>query len=156
MPCESELLYFEDLTTGRYFDTASVTLDAENIKRFAGEYDPQIFHLDEVAAKDTFFDGLAASGWQVSALTMRMVAQSELARVANGLIGMQVDEMRWPRPSRPGDTLRARATVTTSKRSASKPGFGIVNLLWETRNQHDELAVSMKVSIWVACRPQTA
>ncbi|RBJ64047.1 dehydratase, partial [Pseudomonas sp. MWU12-2534b] len=78
---------------------------------------------------------------------------SELKEVANGLIGMGIKDMRWPQPTRPGDTLRAEIEVLTGKRSSSQPGFGVVQLRWTTRNQRDEIAMQLETAIWVACRP---
>ncbi|GGY19211.1 MaoC family dehydratase [Paludibacterium paludis] len=146
------MLYFEDFTPGRRFDTPSCTVTAEEIIEFATKHDPQPFHTDPVAAKRSLFDGLAASGWHTSALTMGLLSRSELAGTANGMIGMQVDKMRWPRPTRPGDTLTASAVVIDRKPSTSQPGFGVVRLAWETRNQNGEIAVRMETTMWVARR----
>ncbi|RMC92960.1 MaoC family dehydratase [Aquitalea palustris] len=147
------MLYFEDLTPGRLFHTASHTLTQDEIIQFARQFDPQPFHTDPEAAKTSVFDGLAASGWHTSSLTMRLITASELKEVANGLIGMGIKDMRWPQPTRPGDTLRAEIEVLTGKRSSSQPGFGVVQLRWTTRNQRDEIAMQLETAIWVACRP---
>ncbi|PXX48299.1 MULTISPECIES: MaoC family dehydratase [Aquitalea] len=147
------MLYFEDLTPGRLFHTASHTLTQDEIIQFARQFDPQPFHTDPVAAKASVFDGLAASGWHTSSLTMRLITASELKEVANGLIGMGIKDMRWPQPTRAGDTLRAEIEVLTGKRSTSQPGFGVVQLRWTTRNQRDEIAMQLETAIWVACRP---
>jgi acyl dehydratase len=147
------MLYFEDLTPGRLFHTASHTLTQDEIIQFARQFDPQPFHTDPMAAKASVFDGLAASGWHTSSLTMRLITASELKEVANGLIGMGIKDMRWPQPTRAGDTLRAEIEVLTGKRSTSQPGFGVVQLRWTTRNQRDEIAMQLETAIWVACRP---
>ncbi|WP_293765520.1 MaoC family dehydratase [uncultured Aquitalea sp.] len=147
------MLYFEDLTPGRRFSTGSVTVSEADIIGFAQQYDPQPFHTDPEAARHTFFDGLAASGWHTSSLTMRLVVESELSTVANGLIGMGIDKMRWPRPTRPGDTLTAELTVLDQRRSGSRPDFGVVRFSWTTVNQHGETVMALETSIWVACRP---
>ncbi|BBF85914.1 acyl dehydratase [Aquitalea magnusonii] len=149
------MLYFEDLTPGRVFETASHTLSEEEIIAFASQFDPQPFHTDPQAAKSSFFDGLAASGWHTSSLTMRLITASELKNVANGLIGMGIRDMRWPRPTRPGDTLRAKIEVTGQKPSSSQPGFGVVQLRWTTLNQHNEIAMQLETAIWVARRTTT-
>lgn len=149
------MLYFEDLTPGRVFETASHTLSEEEIIAFASQFDPQPFHTDPQAAKSSFFDGLAASGWHTSSLTMRLITASELKNVANGLIGMGIRDMRWPRPTRPGDTLRAKIEVTGQKPSSSQPGFGVVQLRWTTLNQHNEIAMQLETAIWVARRATT-
>lgn len=147
------MLYFEDLTPGRRFETGSHTLTQDEIIRFARQFDPQPFHTDPEAAKTSVFDGLAASGWHTSSLTMRLITASELKNVANGLIGMGIKDMRWPQPTRAGDTLRATIEVLAQKASGSKPGFGVVQLRWTTLNQHDEIAMQLETSIWVARRP---
>src|SRR5688572_9242746 len=99
-----ELLYLEDLHEGQRFVSASRTVEAEEIKAFAAEFDPQPFHLDETAAAGSFFGGLAASGWHTAALTMRLLVQGGLP-LAGGVIGAS-GELSWPRPTRPGDMLR--------------------------------------------------
>src|SRR4051812_6674249 len=102
--------YLEDFHVGQTFGSATLRVDAERIKRFAAEFDPQPFHLDEESARETMFDGLAASGWHTAALTMRLLVQSNL-NPAGGLIGASVEELRWPRPVRPGDELRIASEV---------------------------------------------
>lgn len=102
----SEPLYFEDLAVGQTFRTDKVTVEAGAIKAFAAEFDPQPFHLDEDAARESFFGGLVASGWHTAALTMRLFVEGEFT-IAGGLIGLGVEELRWPRPVHPGDVLRA-------------------------------------------------
>lgn len=149
------MIYYEDLTTGRRFHTASHTLSEDEIIAFASQFDPQPFHTDPQAAKTSVFDGLAASGWHTSSLTMRLITASELKYVANGLIGMGIRDMRWPRPTRAGDTLRAEIEVLGQKPSASQPDFGVVQLRWTTLNQHDDIAMQLETSIWVARRPAT-
>ena len=146
------MLYFEDLTPGRRFETASHTLSQDEIISFARQFDPQPFHTDPEAAKASVFDGLAASGWHTSSLTMRLITASELKNVANGLIGMGIKDMRWPQPTRAGDTLRATIEVLAQKPSSSQPGFGVVQLRWTTLNQRDEIAMQLETSIWVARR----
>ncbi|MFC3627724.1 MaoC family dehydratase [Vogesella amnigena] len=147
------MLYFEDLTPGLRFHTASLTIDTQAIQEFAGQFDPQHFHLDHDSAQDSVFQGLAASGWHTSSLTMRLVVQSEFGRsVAGGLVGMGVDKMRWPRPTRAGDTLQATIEVLSAKRSGSQPEFGVVKLRWTTDNQHGEELMSLETAIWVPLR----
>ena len=147
------MIYFEDLTPGRVFETASHTLSQEEIIAFAHQFDPQPFHTDPEAAKASVFDGLAASGWHTSCLTMRLVTASELKNVANGLIGMGIKDMRWPQPTRAGDTLHASLEVLAQKTSSSKPDFGVVQLRWTTLNQRGEIAMQLETSMWVARRP---
>ena len=130
-----ELLYLDDLEPGRVFTSAALKLTAEAIKAFAGEYDPQPFHLDEQAALDTFFGGLAASGWHISALTMKLLVAS--VPFAGGLVGAG-GEIAWPRPTRPGDVMTVVSEVLEVNASRSHPERGLVTLRSETRNQNGE------------------
>ncbi len=128
----------EDFQVGQVFQGAGrVTLDAAGIKAFAAAFDPQPFHLDEAAAQDSIFGGLAASGWHTAALTMRLLTQGDF-RVAGGLVGLGLKELRWPRPVRPGDTLRAEVEILAVRDSQSRPGQGLVTTRTTTLNQRDE------------------
>ncbi len=129
-------LYLEDLYVGQRFASAPRELDAEQIKRFAAEYDPQPFHLDEEAAKASLFGGLAASGWHTAAMTMRMLVDS--VPLADGLIGAEL-QLAWPKPTRPGMTLQLFAEVVDIKPSRSKPDMAIVTMRNETRDQDGEV-----------------
>jgi len=130
-------LYLEDFEVGQVFRTKHLRVDVADIVRFAAEYDPQPFHLDEDAAKRSVFDGLAASGWHTAALTMRLLVDSEL-RIAGGLIGLGFEEMRWPRPVRPGDELRVESEVLEKRESKSRPQQGLLKMRNSTLNQRDE------------------
>lgn len=110
---------------------------AEEIKAFAREYDPQPFHLDEAAAKDTFFGGLAASGWHTAAMTMRLLEDFG-PPVAGGLIG-GAGEIAWPQPTRPGDVLHVESEIVEVKPSRSRPERGMVVMRTETKNQRGEV-----------------
>ncbi|MGQ5524285.1 MaoC family dehydratase [Chitinimonas sp. PSY-7] len=145
-------LYFEDLKPGRVFKSGPITVEPAAVSEFARQYDPQSFHLDEAAGAASVFGGLVASGWQTSAYTMRMLADSELARIANGLIGLQIDKLIWHQPVKPSDALTAEFDVMGRKRSRSKPDFGVVQLAWRTFNQHGDLVMSLESAIWVATR----
>jgi acyl dehydratase len=92
----------EDFQPGQTFRSVRIRIDAERIKSFAAEFDPQPFHLDESAAADSIFRGLAASGWHTAAITMRLLVDSDLTS-AGGIVGAGFDELRWPRPVQPGD-----------------------------------------------------
>ena len=128
-------LYLEDLYVGQRFSSAPRALDAEQIKRFAAEFDPQPFHLDEEAAQDSLFKGLAASGWHTAALTMRLLVDS--VPLADGLIGAEL-ELAWPKPTRPGMTLQLFSEIVDIKPSRSKPDMAIVTVRNETRDQDGE------------------
>lgn len=147
-------LYLEDFEVGQVFRTKPVRVDAADIVRFAAEYDPQPFHLDEDAAKRSVFNGLAASGWHTAALTMRLLVDSEL-RIAGGLIGLGFEEMRWPRPVRPGDELRVESEVLEKRDSKSRPQQGLLKMRNSTLNQHDE-PVQLSVGTLIVPRRQVA
>ncbi|MFC4161529.1 MaoC family dehydratase [Chitinimonas lacunae] len=145
-------LYFEDLNPGRVFRAGPLTVDREEMLDFARRYDPQDFHLDEAAGAASVFGTLVASGWQTASYTMRMLTSSDLAAIANGLVGLQLDKVMWHRPVKPGDVLKAEFDVMSRKRSRSKPGFGVVQLAWRTFNQDGDLVMSLENAIWVAVR----
>jgi acyl dehydratase len=131
----SDRLYLEDLYVGQTFTSEPRALDAGQIKRFAAESDPQPFHLDEEAAKDSIFKGLAASGWHTAALTMRMLVDS--VPLADGLIGAEL-QLAWPKPTRPGMTLQLFSEIVDIKPSRSKPDMAIVTMRNETRDEDGE------------------
>lgn len=130
-------LYLDDLVVGQRFTSHSHELDAAQIVAFARQFDPQAFHLDDAAAQDTLFGGLAASGWHTAAVTMRLLV-GERAPFAGGIVGAGA-EIGWPGPTRPGDVLRVVSEVVAIAPSRSKPDRGIVTLRSETLNQHDEV-----------------
>ena len=132
-----DVIYFEDLTPGWRFDSGARRIDADEIKAYARQFDPQPFHLDEEAAKASLFGGLAASGWHTAGLTMRLLVDGAF-RPAGGVVGAGIDEFRWPRPVRPGDTLHVVSTVVEVRESKSRPGIGIVRVRHTTLNQNDE------------------
>ena len=129
--------FLEDFAAGQKFGSGRVRVDAEQVKRFAAEFDPQPFHLDEDAARATFFGGLAASGWHTAAMTMRLLVESDL-KPAGGIVGAGFDEFRWPRPVRPGDELRLEIEVLEVRPSRSRPGQGLVKIRTTTLNQNGE------------------
>jgi len=144
--------YLEDLEVGQTFDTGSVTVDYDEIVEFARRYDPQPFHLDETAAKRSVFGGMTASGWYTAAITMRLAVTSGVLR-ATGIIGVAIDELRWPRPVRPGDTLRANLEIVDIKPSGSGQPRGTVFVRLTTRNQNDEIVLSEIARLVVPRRP---
>ena len=129
--------YLEDFAAGQMFGSGNLRVSKEQITRFAAEFDPQPFHVDEAAARETFFAGLAASGWHTAALTMRLLADSDL-KPAGGLIGAGVEELRWPKAVRPGDELRLRGEILDVRVSKSRPSHGLVKARIITVNQNDE------------------
>lgn len=146
------VLYLEDFQPGQRFSSAGRTVDTEDIKRFASDFDPQPFHLDEAAAAESLFQGLAASGWHTTALTMRLLVESDMTP-ANGIIGAGCDELRWPRPVRPGDHLRVAAEVLEVRESKSRPSDGFVKLQVTTLNQDDQPVQVMTANMLVPRRP---
>jgi acyl dehydratase len=145
--------YLEDLSAGQRFTSASRRIDAEEIKAFAREYDPQPFHLDEESAKGTLFGGLAASGWHTMAVTMRLMVDSGLP-LAGGILGAG-GEISWPRPTRPGDTLHVVSVVDEVTPSRSRPERGMVRVRSETRNQRDEVVQVLIAKLIVPRRDAT-
>ncbi len=146
-------LYLEDFTPGQRFggDTR-IRIDDDRVRSFASEFDPQPFHLDEAAASDSIFRGLAASGWHTAAVTMRLLVDSEF-QPAGGIVGAGFDELRWPRPVRPGDELRVQSEVLEVRPSKSRPTQGLVKLRTTTLNQHGD-AVQVSVgNLVVPSRP---
>jgi len=129
--------YLEDFAAGQKFGSATLRVEEHEVKRFAAEFDPQPFHLDEAAARGTLFGGLAASGWHTAAMTMRLLVGSDL-RPAGGIIGAGFDEFRWPRPVRPGDELHLEVEVLEVRPSKSRPEQGMVKLRTTTLNQRNE------------------
>jgi len=148
----SDALYLEDFTPGREFLTDGVTITEAQILDFALAFDPQPFHLDVEAAKQSIFGGLIASGFHTMALTFRLFAQTR-ALAASSLGSPGVDELRWIRPVRPGDTLRAVVRVAEQRPSTSKPDRGIVRLQWTTLNQAGESVLTMTSMQLVRRRP---
>ena len=129
--------YLEDFSPGQKFASGRLRVDAEAIKAFAAQYDPQPYHLDEAAANDSFFKGLAASGWHTAAITMRLIVEGEM-QPAGGILGAGFDEFRWPRPVRPGDELRVESEILEVRPSKSRPDQGLVKVRTTTLNQNGE------------------
>ena len=145
--------YLEDYAVGQRFRSGRLGVDKERIKTFAEEFDPQPFHLDEAAARGTIFRGLAASGWYTAAVTMRLLVESDL-KPAGGIVGAGGDELRWPRPVRPGGELRIESEVLEVRQSRSRPDHGLIKVRTTTLNQNDE-AVQIVVANLVVPRRST-
>lgn len=126
--------------------------DSARIKAFAAEFDPQPFHLDDEAARNTIFAGLAASGWHTAALTMRILVESEF-KPAGGLIGASFDELPWSRPTRPGDESHVESEILSVRPSSSRPSQGLVKLRITTFNQKDEPVQVFVANLIVPRRP---
>jgi acyl dehydratase len=144
-------LYLDDLAVGQKYETATVRVTLEDAIAFARQFDPQPFHLDEAAGRASVFGRLATSGWYTASLSMRLLVEGELD-IAGGLIGLG-GEMKWPRPTFPGDTLRVVSEVLEIRVSESKPDRGIVTVRNQTLNQNDEAVQIAVVKMLVPRRP---
>jgi acyl dehydratase len=144
--------YWEDIKEGEVVELGSRTLDKERMVAFAREFDPQPFHTDEKAAEASIWGGLIASGWLTGSVLMRIFYDGYLKDTA-GLGSPGIDELRWPKPVRPGDTLTVRLTVLETTASRSKPDRGIVRSLMEVLNQHGEIVMTTKGVNFVSRRP---
>ena len=148
----SRELYLEDLHVGQRFTSGLYRMDEEHIKAFAAEFDPQPFHLDEAAGENSFFKGLAASGWLTAAIVMRLRVQS--ITVAGGMIGAGVEEMRWTEPVRPGDSLRTEIEVVGVRLSNSRKEYGVVRTRTLAYNQRDQVVMRSTVNFLAPVRPK--
>jgi len=135
-PENKELLYLDDLRVGQRFISGTHLIDEAQIKAFARQFDPQPFHLDAEAAKETLFAGLAASGWHTAAISMRLVVKS--VPIRGGIVGAG-GELTWPAPTRPGATLHVESEILDLRPSRSHPDRGMATLRSETVNQHGEV-----------------
>ena len=146
-------LYFDDIEVGQRFSpTNTWTIDAEQIRAFAAQFDPQPFHLEETAGRETVFGGLVASGWHTAALTMRLIVEGGQP-FAGGTVGLGA-ELTWHEPVRPGDTLNVRAEVIATTPSRSRPDRGRVVIRNETLNQHGKVVQTCISKVLVPRRPQ--
>jgi acyl dehydratase len=144
--------YFEDYVPGLTVDCGTVSVTEADIIAFAKEYDPQPFHVDPVGAVHGPFGGLIASGWQTTALMMRQVVEYYTSP-ESGLSAAGVDEIRWPKPVRPGDTLHVRMTVLEARRSTSKPDRGIVKSRAEVTNSGGHVVMTLTATNFILARP---
>jgi acyl dehydratase len=149
------VLYFEDFPPGDVRESPPRTITREEMVEFARQYDPQPFHLDDEAAKKTIYGGLIGSGWLTVSVMMRLLWDTMLKdTVSLGSPGS--DEIRWLKPVRPGDTLRARFTVVEAIPSRSKPDRGVVKTFTEILNQHEEIVMTMRGLGMFGRRPAAA
>lgn len=143
--------YFEDYVQGSVHEFGSIAVEEAEMISFASRFDPQPFHTDPEAGKRSIYGGLIASGWHSAGLMMRLFVDHYLSHVAS-LGSPGVDELKWLKPVRPGDTLALRITVSETKRSRSKPDRGIVYSYVEALNQKEEIVMTMKALNFIACR----
>src|ERR1700730_6401539 len=144
-------LYLDDLRVGQRFTSGTYLIEEARIKAFAAEFEPQPFHLYESAAQASIFKGLAASGWHTAAAAMRLLVDGGLP-FAHGLIGLG-GEIAWPRPTRPGDTLRVESEIVEIRPSRSKPQQGIVTVRSTMLNQAGEAVYVLTAKLLVLRRP---
>jgi len=147
--------YLEDFAVGQLYRSGRRRVDKEQIVAFAKEFDPQPYHLDEEAARNSAFRGLAASGWHTAALTMRLVVDGEF-RPAGGILGVGFDELNWPRPVRPGDELHVTSEILEVRPSKSRPDRGLIRVRMTTLNQNDEIVQAFTGNLLVPRRPNGA
>ena len=138
-----ELLYWEDFPVGDTMEMGSYTFTEAAIIDFARQYDPQAFHIDPAAAKNSLFGGLIASGWHTCAVAMRLMVDKYVARSAS-LGSPGLDNIRWVAPVRAGDTITYRRRITAARASESKPGVGLVHTRWDAFNQRGETVMTME------------
>jgi acyl dehydratase len=143
--------WFDDLKVGMRFKSGEVTVSKQDIKRFAAEFDPQPFHTDEEAAKETVFKGLAASGWHTAAIAMNLAVQVRPFG-PHPLLGAGVDDLRWTKPVRPGDTVHLQGEVVELIPSRTKPQ-GIVRVKWTLYNQDGDAVYTFNPIAIVPRRP---
>ncbi|UCE32835.1 MAG: MaoC family dehydratase [Burkholderiales bacterium] len=151
MPTLFKERYFEDYAVGDSAEFGAMPVDADEIVAFAERYDPQPFHVDPDAAARSPFGGLIASGWMTAGIMMRMLCDHFLSERAS-LGSPGVEELRWVRPVRPGDTLQMRATIEATRRSRSKPDRGLLWLRYEVTNQSGEVVMTCRAMALLRCR----
>ena len=144
--------YLDDYVVGQVFNSGRLRVERKAIVAFAKEFDPQPYHLDEEAARNSVFGGLVASGWHTAALTMRLLVESEF-RPAGGILGVGLDELSWPRPVRPGDELHVTTEVLDVQPSKSRSDRGMIRVRNTTFNHNDEAVQIFIPKIIVPRRP---
>lgn len=144
-------LYLEDLQIGQRFISGTHVIDVDQIKAFAKQFDPQPFHTDPEAAKESLFEGLVASGWHTAAISMRLLTECGMD-IAGGLIGAG-GEISWPRPTRPGSVLHVECEILDLRSSKSRPDRGVMTVRNETRDQNGEILQILVAKLVVPRRP---
>jgi len=147
--------WFEDYVPGEVHAFGSIQVEEAEVLAFGRRFDPQRFHTDPAAARETEYRGLIASGWHTAALMMRLYSDHYLSRVST-LVSPGMDELRWLLPVRPGDTLSLRVTVVEARRSRTRPDRGIVRSFLETLNQRGETVMTVIALNFILCRPSGA
>ncbi|HET6184182.1 MAG TPA: MaoC family dehydratase [Acetobacteraceae bacterium] len=143
--------WFEDLRQGEVAEFGDHLMTEAEILEFARRFDPQPFHVDAGAARESIYGGLIASGWHTGSAMMRMLVDHWLPRSSMGSPGLE--QVRWLRPVRPGDRLSVRVTIRETRLSQSRPGLGIATYLTEVLNQDRETVMSLLGTGLFRCRP---
>ncbi|MEO5807745.1 MaoC family dehydratase [Devosia sp.] len=151
-PHTEHLRHFEELAIGETIDLGHSTVSKDMILTFAREFDPLPFHLDEAAAKTSLLGGLASSGWQTGALSLRMLVDSFLSKIASAG-GLGFTNLKWKNPVMVGDTIGGKVTIAELRRSETHPQWGIVTLDFDIRNQKGAPVMSMRLANLVETRP---
>ena len=141
---------FEDFPVGTRLASATCPVTTEAIIEFGREFDPQVFHLDPSLAEKTLLGGLTASGWHTAAISMRLFIDT--MKVPGGIVGLGVDELKWPNAVRPGDELNVETEVLAARRSKSRPGYGIIRIHNVTKNQRGEVVQSFMANAMLPVR----
>ena len=154
-PVTADRRHFEDLVVGETINLGSTHVTREMILSFAREFDPLPFHLDETAAKKSLLGGLASSGWQTAALTLRLLGDAFLGKIASAG-GLGFSDLKWKRPVMKGDTIWATATIAELRRSRHHPQWGIVGIDLDVRNQNGQPVMTMRLANLVDTRDPEA
>ncbi|SFV29677.1 Acyl dehydratase [Devosia crocina] len=154
-PVTQDRRHFEDLALGEVIELGQVTVTRDMIFTFAREFDPLPFHLDEDAARKSLLGGLASSGWQTGALSLRMLVDAFLGQVAS-CGGLGFENLKWKNPVMAGDTIGGTVTIAGLRRSSSHPQWGIVTLDFDIRNQAGKPVLTMRLANLVECREVAA
>ncbi len=146
------LAYYEDFAVGDVFTSGTYRMDKARMIAFAEEYDPQPAHTDEVAALDSQFGRLVASGWHTTAVAMRLMITDALPPLAGGGVGTGVEKIVWPQPVLPGDELQVRVEITGARVSRSRPDRGLMSVTASMTKQDGTPVLRMATTMMVSTR----
>jgi acyl dehydratase len=150
-PVTAERRHFEDIVLGEQIELGHITVTKEMITSFAREFDPFPFHLDEEAARKSLLGGLASSGWQTAGLTLRLLTDAFLSKIASAG-GLGFSDLKWKRPVMKNDTISGSARIIEARRSKSHPQWGVLTIDIDLRNQNDQPVMSMKLANLIEVR----
>ena len=144
--------YLEDFEPGRTYASPTHTISEEEALGFARRYDPQYFHLDPIAARDSVFGGVVIGGFQTAALAWALVQRTGMFE-KSAMAGIGVDELRWHKPVRPGETLRCLFSLLDARASRTHDDRGVARFRYEVRNQRNEIVLSLIMIQMLRRRP---